>query len=86
MKDEPIQLYGDNQGSIAIVKNPVKHNRTKHIDIKYHFIRECYSNGTIDVSHVNGENNVADIMTKPLPKCKFNKYHETLFGIHSITQ
>ena len=86
MKDEPIQLYGDNQGSISIVKNPVKHNRTKHIDIKYHFIRECFSNGTINVNHVNGENNVADIMTKPLPKCKFTKYHKSLFGTHSNTQ
>lgn len=78
---EPIQLYGDNQGAIAIVKNPVKHNRTKHIDIKYHFIRERYYSNIFTLNYIVSENNIADVMTKPLSKCKLQKFRKSLFGI-----
>ena len=56
-------IHGDNQGAIALVKNPVSHNRSKHIDIKYHFIREKYSNGLIDLKYVPTNDNIADLMT-----------------------
>ena len=78
--DEPVQIYGDNRGSLDIVRNPVKHNRTKHIDIRYHFIRELYQSNIITVSHVASDENVADIMTKALPRFKYEKFHQPLFG------
>ncbi|GJV33972.1 ribonuclease H-like domain, reverse transcriptase, RNA-dependent DNA polymerase [Tanacetum coccineum] len=56
--------------SIALVKNPVFHGRSKHIDIRYHFIRECVENGHINVEHVSGELQRADILTKALPRLK----------------
>ena len=47
--NKPVKIFGDNQGSIALVKNPISHNRSKHIDIKSHFIRDAYTNGAIDI-------------------------------------
>ena len=54
--------------AIALVKNPIIKNRSKHIDIKYHFIREKYNSGFLDVSYIPSGDNVADIMTKQCSK------------------
>ena len=62
---EPIPLRGDNQGAISLVKNPITHEKSKHIDIKFHFIREKYSEGRISIDHIPTGDNVADLMTKP---------------------
>nr|GEZ85051.1 ribonuclease H-like domain, reverse transcriptase, RNA-dependent DNA polymerase [Tanacetum cinerariifolium] len=56
--------------SIALVRNPVFHGRSMHIDIRYHFIRECVENGHINVEHVSGELQREDILTKALPRLK----------------
>ena len=76
----PITIYGDNQGSLDMVKNPVSNERSKHIDIKHHFIREKYSEGLIDVCYVPTGENLADIFTKPVTKPKLQKYQPILFG------
>ena len=73
-------LFVDNAGSIALVKNPVFHNRTKHIDIRYHFTRECVTSGTITVDKVPTSQNTADILTKPLSKHIFCRLRSTLVG------
>jgi hypothetical protein len=80
----PVQIYGDNQGSIDLVKNPVKHNRSKHIDIKYHFIRDLYTANRIGLNYVRSDDNIADIMTKALPRCKFDKFRQPLFGHQEV--
>ena len=49
------KMYCDNQGAIALVKNPVKHGRSKHIDIRYHFTREHIENGNIVLEYVPSE-------------------------------
>nr|GFD17248.1 zinc finger, CCHC-type [Tanacetum cinerariifolium] len=56
---------------IGSLRNPVFHRRSKHIDIRYHFIRECVENGHINVEHVSGELQRADILTKALLRLKF---------------
>lgn len=61
-------IYGDNQGSIALANNPEYHARTKHIDIQYHFIRECVQTGKIVLKYCPTADMVADGMTKALPK------------------
>jgi hypothetical protein len=64
----------DNQGAIQLAKNPVFHKRSKHIDIKYHFIRSELELGTINVKYVASEDNLADIFTKPVGKTKLDKF------------
>lgn len=71
-------LFVDNQSAIQLVKNPVYHKRTKHIDIRYHFIREKTENGDIAVEYVPSEEQRADIFTKALPRERFGKLCEAL--------
>lgn len=70
-----IVLNVDNQGAIALAKNPVHHQRSKHIDIKFHFIRSEVENGIVDLKYVPSDVNIADIFTKPLPKQKLNNFN-----------
>ncbi|PKU84797.1 Retrovirus-related Pol polyprotein from transposon TNT 1-94 [Dendrobium catenatum] len=61
-----IPIYCDNTSAICISKNPIQHSRTKHIDIRHHFIRDHVSKGEIELTHVSTENQLAEIFTKPL--------------------
>lgn len=63
----------DNQSAIALSKNSVHHERSKHIDIKYHYIRECIENGSTLMEHVRTGEQLADILTKPLGRMKFQE-------------
>ena len=63
--NKPI-LYVDNQGAIALAKNPVLHQRTKHIDIRYFFIREKIDNTMLEMLYVETKKNLADLFTKPV--------------------
>ena len=58
----------DNKGALVLIKNPVKHSRVKHIDIRYHFTRECYQSNQIVLDYVPSSDNEADIFTKPPKK------------------
>ncbi|GKD57377.1 zinc finger, CCHC-type containing protein [Tanacetum coccineum] len=81
--EERITLKVDNISAIALVRNPVFHGRSKHIDIRYHFIRECVENGHINVEHVSGELQRADILTKALPRLKFVTMRQML-GVQDL--
>ena len=70
---EVIRMYVDNQGAIALANNPVHHKRSKHIDVKYHFLRLEIQNGNLKLTYVPTENNVADIFTKPVTRVKLNR-------------
>jgi len=61
----------DNQGAIAIANNPVAHSRTKHIDIRYHFVREAVLNKTVELRYCPTEFMIADILTKSLSRERF---------------
>ena len=61
-------IFEDNQGCIALAKNPVKHERTKHIDIRHHFIREKVESKEIDVKYLETAIMLADILTKAMTK------------------
>ena len=71
--EDPVVINEDNQGAIAMAKNPVGHARTKHIDIRYHFVCEGVQNGAIILKYVATDEMIADILTKPLPKHPFEK-------------
>ncbi|GJS33610.1 ribonuclease H-like domain, reverse transcriptase, RNA-dependent DNA polymerase [Tanacetum coccineum] len=70
-QEEKVTIQVDNKSAIALMKNPVFHGRSKHIDTKYHFIRECVKKEDIQVEFINGEYQKADILTKAPPKIKF---------------
>ena len=74
----PIPICRDNQGSIFIASNPVTEKRSKHIDIRYHYIREVISRGLVNVYFINGEENPADLLTKNLGSVKFHKFRAML--------
>lgn len=61
----------DNSSAINISKNPIMHSRTKHIEIKYHFLREKVAKKEVKVEYVCKSEQIADIFTKPLPKDSF---------------
>ena len=65
-------IFCDNDAAIQIVKNPVQHSKTKHIDIKIHFIRDCYEQRLINVIKVHTDDNVADLLTKGFDVSIFN--------------
>ena len=73
----------DNKSAIALTKNPVFHGRSKHIHRRYHFIRECVENELVEVDHVPGVEQRADIITKPLGRIKFKEMRE-LVGVHCV--
>ncbi|GJU30721.1 hypothetical protein Tco_1174310 [Tanacetum coccineum] len=62
----------DNESTICIVKNPVYHSKTKHIEIRHHFIRDCYEKKLISVEKIHTDFNVADLLTKPFDGPRFN--------------
>ena len=68
---EPIIMFYDNTSAINISKNPVMHSKTKHIAIKYHFVRELVKDKEIRLEYVHSKEKIADIFTKPLPKDAF---------------
>ncbi|EEB89242.1 hypothetical protein MPER_12682 [Moniliophthora perniciosa FA553] len=73
-----IPLVGDNQGSIFLTSNCVVEKRSKHIDIRFHFIRDKVDDGTVVVFYTPTDQNVADIFTKNLPLASFIKFRSRL--------
>ena len=73
-----VPLAGDNQGSLFMATNPVTEARSKHIDIRYHYIREVIANKHIDVFFIEGNDNPADLFTKNLGRMKFQKFRAEL--------
>nr|GEY35360.1 copia protein [Tanacetum cinerariifolium] len=79
-----IPIYCDLKSSIAISCNPVQHSRTKHIDVRYHFIKEHVEKGTIELYFVKTDYQLANLFTKALPVDRFN-YLVRLLGIRSLS-
>ena len=75
-ESKKVTIKVDNKSAISLTKNPVFHGRSKHIHRRYHFIRECVENGQVDVEHVAGDKQKADILTKGLGRLKFKEMRE----------
>ena len=82
---QKVLLKIDNQAAISLCKNPVHHERTKHIDVQFHYIRECIEEGMIEVQHVNTKDQLADILTKSLGRQKFLEMRERI-GVQTVMQ
>ncbi|GJS92769.1 hypothetical protein Tco_0799737 [Tanacetum coccineum] len=83
------KIHIDNESTICVVKNPVYHSRTKHIEIRHHFIRDCYEKRLIDVLKIHTDSNVADLLTKGfdvtrismdlrMDRCSPGKYYSSM--------
>jgi hypothetical protein len=77
-QEEPIVIYVDNQSAIKLAKNPVQHGRSKHIDTRYHFLREHVKQKTIELQYCHTTEQVADIFTKPLLGATFMRVRDML--------
>ncbi|GKA81902.1 hypothetical protein Tco_0788650, partial [Tanacetum coccineum] len=79
-----IPMYCDNKSAIALCYNNVQHSRSKHIDVRYHFITKQVENGIVELYFVRTEYQLADIFTKPLPRERFEFLIEKL-GMKSMS-
>lgn len=82
-QNSPTPVYCDNTSAIKLSKNPVLHGRSKHIDVRYHFLRDLANDGTIDLIYCKSEDQIADIFTKPLKLDVFVKLRR-LLGVCSM--
>jgi hypothetical protein len=73
-----VNLLVGNKSAIALSKYLLHHERRKHIDTRYHFVRECVDKGSIDINHVNTQNQLDDILTKALGKVRFIELRQQL--------
>jgi transposase InsO family protein len=74
-------LRVDNEGAIALAKKETNHSRTKHIDVKHHFVRECWESGQVAIARVGTDDNVADIFTKALNGPAFLRHRARLLAL-----
>jgi hypothetical protein len=78
VKFKQVPLLCDNESAIKLTNNPVQHSRTKHIDIRQHFIRDHQQNGDISIESVSTDDQLADIFNKPLDERRFCKLRNEL--------
>ena len=70
----PTPIFGDNQGAMALAKNPIDHKRTRHINVSYHFVRELITNGILTLTYISTNEMMADGLTKALTPAKFAEF------------
>jgi hypothetical protein len=66
-----VELRADSKSALALAKNPVFHEWSKHIWVRYHFIRGCLEEGSFKACYINTKDQLADLLTKPLGRIKF---------------
>ena len=79
----PITIFADNQGSIALAKNPEFHSRTKHISIQQHFVREKVEEGQVRMDYLPTGDMLADLLTKALPREKVERFRQDM-GVYEV--
>ena len=80
---DKVPLLYDNESAIKIAYNPVQHSKTKHIEIRHHFIRDHVEKGDIDLSYVSTKDQLADIFTKALDEPRFRPLRNELSVIYA---
>jgi hypothetical protein len=81
---KPTTVFEDNQACIALADNPINHQRSKHIDVKYHFIRKCVENSITELKYIPSKDQLADLLTKPLDATKTVVLRERIVGYNGI--
>lgn len=85
MSSEPVVIFVDNNSVIDLTKNPVFQGRSKHINVRYHFIRDCVERGEIVVKYVRTKDQKAYILTKALSTAKFEEMRK-LLGVKDLVK
>ena len=75
-----MQIMEDNQACIQIADNPISQRRTRHVDIRYHFVRDYINDGTVTLAYCATKDMLADIMTKIMPRAAFTKLRDKIIG------
>ena len=87
---EATAIYVNSRSAIQLVKYPVFHDRSKHIDTKYYFIKDCVKNKEVQLVHTRSEDQIADIFTKQVKSATFHKLRRSLsvavFGESSLRE
>ena len=76
----PTELWEDNASCILMSENPTNRERSRHVDVRVHFLRDMVRDGAVKLIKCAGTQNVADALTKSLPKPVFHKHREFLHG------
>ena len=71
-------MKSDNMGAIKAAKNHTATKHTKHIELHVHFLRERIQLSEVDITHIPGTDNPADLLTKPLPRCKLEEFRHRM--------
>ena len=82
---KPTPLFCNNQGVIKLAKNPVFHERTKHVEVHCHFIRQLVEDGSIELQYCPIEEQTADVLTKALGREKYVKFQDKLGLVSRLT-
>lgn len=80
---QKFKLLMDSKSALELSKNPVYHEQSKHIDTRYHYIRECVSDGIAEVEHIGTDRQLADVLTKPLGRVKSIEMRQKL-GVNNV--
>ena len=80
---EPTVIKGDNEGSVTLTHNPQFHQRSKHIQIRYHWVRNLISEKVLDIHNCTDAEQTADVLTKALPKPKHTRHTQEM-GVLSM--
>lgn len=80
VQEESTVIYCDNSSAIKLSKNPVLHGRSKHIDVRFHFLRDLSKDGVVKLIHCGSQEQIANILTKPLKLDSFEKLR-TMMGV-----
>jgi hypothetical protein len=79
---DKIEIFEDNQGAIKLAKSTITHKRSKHVDIRFHFVREHVAEETIILTWISTRNMLADVLTKPIAEAEFVRKRELVMNAH----
>ena len=85
IKLQPTSIRCDNQICIKLSENPVFHEKLKHMEMKYHFIRYMVQKGMVKLRYIATEENIVDVMTKPLSVTKFRHFRDKLGMAYNVS-
>ena len=75
---EPVVIHCDNQSYVKLSENPVFHDRSKHIEMRYHYVRDMVQRRAVNLRYIPTHEQTADVLTKPLSKTKFEYFRDKL--------